>query len=163
MSLWTPDGERPVSRQPADAAPTGSPGPGGAGPGAPGPGGAGPDEAAVASAAAAMGIDPATLSDEDRARLVEIVEQMAEAQQRLAEAPAADVVANHAMGLYEFAAIKLSMATPQLEDASVAIDALAALVEASGDRLGDHGDALRQAVEQIQMAFVQLSGGSAPG
>jgi gamma-glutamyl phosphate reductase len=146
MSLWTPDGERPVGRPGNDDRPAAA---------------AGPDDATVASAAAAMGIDPATLSPEDRARLVEIVEQMAEAQQRLAEAPAADVVANHAMGLYEFAAIKLSASTPQLDDARVAIDALAAILDATGDRLGEHSEALRQAVEQIQLAFVQLSGGNA--
>jgi phosphoribosylaminoimidazole carboxylase (NCAIR synthetase) len=146
MSLWTPDGERPVQRQSPDDVPT--------------PGDSGPDDAMVASAAAAMGIDPATLSPEDRARLVEIVEQMAEAQQRLAEAAAADVVANHAMGLYEFAAIKLSAATPQIDDARIAIDALAGLVENTADRLGEHGEALTQALTQIQMAFVQVTGGN---
>lgn len=142
MSLWTPDGEVPVTR--------GGP-PAGAGEPA-----AVSDEA-VRSAAEAMGIDPSTLSAEDRQRLVELVSQMAEAQQRLAGAPADDVVANHAMGLYEFAAIKLGSEPPQLADARVAIDALGGLMAACGDRLGRHGEALTEALDSIRVVWVQLN------
>jgi len=155
MSLWTPDGEVPIERKGTTA----SPGPG------PGESAVGADDDAVRSAAAAMGIDPESLSPADRERLVEIVTQMAEAQRRLAAAPAAEVVANHAMGLYEFAAIKLGSEPPQLADARVAIDALGGLLDAAGDRLGDHGRALTDALDQIRMAWVQVNdaAGSAPG
>lgn len=83
--------------------------------------------------------------------------EMAEAQRRLAGMPAADVVANHAMGLYELAAIHLSQPTPQLDDAKVAIDALAALVDAVGERFGENLRVLREALTNLQMAFVQVS------
>lgn len=157
MSLWTPDGEVPIERGGAASGQQA-----GAGTGA-GPEAA--DEATIRSAAAAMGIDPDTLSPAERQRLVELVTEMAEAQQRLAAAPAADVIANHAMGLYEFAAIKLGSEPPQLGDARTAIDALGGLLEASGDRLGEHGRALGDALDQIRMAWVQVNdaaGAAAP-
>lgn len=141
MSLWTPDGEVPVER----GGPPGS------------SGGTGPDDATLRSAAAAMGIDPDTLSPAERERLGALVAEMAEAQRRLAAAPAADVIANHAMGLYEFAAIKLGSEPPQLADARTAIDALGGLLDAAGERLGEHGRALGDAIDQIRLAWVQVN------
>ena len=38
-----------------------------------------------------------------------------------------------------------------------AIDALGALVDALGDRLAPHHEALREAVTQLRLAFVELS------
>lgn len=147
MSLWTPDGEVPVER----GGPSGRPEMDDAA-----------DEA-VRGAAAAMGIDPDTLSPADRERLVQLVSEMAEAQQRLAAAAAADVIANHAMGLYEFAAIKLGTEPPQVADARAAIDALGGMLGAAGDRLGDHGPALADALDQIRLAWVQINdAGGAP-
>jgi hypothetical protein len=66
------------------------------------------------------------------------------------------VVLNHAMGLYELAAIHLSATPPNLTEAALAIDAVACLVEGLGDRLGDDIDTLRAALSNIQMAFVQI-------
>ena len=43
-----------------------------------------------------------------------------EARQRLASVPAAQVVANHAMGLFELAAIHLSQTPPKLSEATLA-------------------------------------------
>lgn len=149
MSLWTPDGEVPVTRGGAEPAPSGA-APAGANPAA-------ANDEAVRSAAEAMGIDPSTLSPEDRERLVELVAQMAEAQQRLAGAPADDVVANHAMGLYEFAAIKLGSEPPQLADARVAIDALGAMMDAVGGLLGRHTEALTEALDSIRIVWVQIN------
>src|SRR5688572_6175217 len=77
------------------------------------------------------------LSPEDRARLEEMQEQMAQVRQQLLEAPAEVVVANHAMGIYELAALHLTAEHPKLREASLAIDALAALVEGLPNRLGD--------------------------
>ena len=62
--------------------------------------------------------------------------QIDEARARVAEVPAEVVVINHAMGLYEYAAIHLSAAPPDLTAAALAIDAFACLVEGLGDRLG---------------------------
>ena len=74
----------------------------------------------------------------------------------MAEVPAEVVVTNHAMGLYELAAIHLSAAPPDLAAAALAIDAFACLVEGLGDRLGPDVATLRDALAQIRMAFVQI-------
>jgi len=83
-------------------------------------------------------------------------EVLAEARQRLAEAPADLVVSNHAMGLYELAAIHLTAAPPNLVEAALAIDALGCLVDGLGERLGQNHQVLRDALENIRMAFVQV-------
>lgn len=89
--------------------------------------------------------------------------QAAELQRFLLEAPAEQIVAEHAMGLYELAVLHLSQAEPRLADARLAIDALAALVDGLQGRLGDLGTQLRAALPQLQMAFVQLADrGTAP-
>lgn len=87
----------------------------------------------------------------------ELAAQAAELQRFLLEAPAEEIVAQHAMGLYELAVIHLSQPEPRLADARLAIDALAALVDGLAGRLGDLGTQLRQALPQLQMAFVQLA------
>lgn len=74
--------------------------------------------------------------------------------------PAAVVVANHAYGLFELAAIHLSEQPPRLEDARLAIDALGHLVDGLGARLGEAAPSLRQALDQIRLAFVQISSNS---
>jgi hypothetical protein len=91
----------------------------------------------------------------------ELAAQAAELQRFLLQAPAEEIVAQHAMGLYELAVIHLSQPEPRLPDARLAIDALAALVDGLHGRLGDTGDQLRQALPQLQMAFVQLADRSA--
>jgi hypothetical protein len=76
------------------------------------------------------------------------------------------VVTNHAVGLYELAAIHLSAEQPDLVSAALAIDGLACLVEGLGDRMGDETGTLRDALATIRMAFVQVktsTGQSAPG
>lgn len=111
--------------------------------------------------------DP-TSHDDRRAddQAAEIEAAMAEARTRLAEVPAEVVVVNHVMGLYELAAIHLSFDTPDLVSASLAIDAVAALVEGLGDRLGDDSQTMRDALANIRMAFVGVkarTGQSGPG
>lgn len=171
MSLWTPDGEVPIER----GGPTGGPAGVQSGSAGDAAGDQMADDATLRSAAAAMGIDPDSLSPAERERLIQLVTEMAEAQRRLAAAPAADVIANHAMGLYEFAAIKLGTEPPQLTDARTAIDALGGILDAAGERLGEHGRSLADALDQIRLAWVQVSdaggsegttspdGGNAPG
>jgi len=140
MSLWTPDGERPVRREaaPSPAEPTRQPDP----------------------------FDDEDLEPEDRARAEAIAAEMAAVREQLQSVPAAVVVANHAMGLYELAAIHLGAQPPDFDEAQVAIDAYGALVEAVSDRLGPDGTTLRDALAQIRLAFVQIraaeAGGSAP-
>ena len=92
----------------------------------------------------------------------ETLEAVAEAKRRLAEVPASVVVANHAMGLFELAAIHLSAEPPRLADASVAIDALGYVVEGLGERIGEHHDTLTAALGNIRLVFVERSRGSSP-
>ena len=89
---------------------------------------------------------------EDQA--AEIEAAMAEARARLADVPAEVVIVNHVMGLYELGAIHLSSETPDLAAASLAIDAMAAVVDGLGDRLGDDAQTMRDALANIRMAYV---------
>lgn len=86
---------------------------------------------------------------------------MDDVRRRLAEVPAEVVVTNHVMGLYELAAIHLSSEPPNLSAASLAIDAVAALVDGLGNRLGNDLPTLRDALANIRMAFVSVKSKSA--
>jgi hypothetical protein len=86
----------------------------------------------------------------------QLAAEMAEAQRQLLAAPVSVVVANHCIGLFQLGALHLNRDEPDLEQASVAIDALAAIVDALGTRLGDDEPTLRDAVKQIRLAFVQV-------
>ena len=83
---------------------------------------------------------------------------MQEARERLAEVPAEVVVTNHVMGLYELAAIHLSASPPDLHQSVLAIDAVACLVDGLGERLGDDYPTMRDALNNIRLAFVQIKG-----
>ena len=151
MSLWTPGGEVPVERNRG-----GQPAPGGPQAGAPQAGAPAISEAALAEAAAAAGIDLDELSAEERAQLEAMMLEMAQVQAQLASTPAAQVVANHLGGFYELARIHLSQDPPRFDEASLAIDAMAAVLDAVEDRMGPDGQALREGLNQLQMAFIQL-------
>src|ERR1700729_3962421 len=87
--------------------------------------------------------------------------EMARLRDELARTPAEVVVANHAFGLFELAALHLSLQPPQLSQASLAIDGLAALVDGLGDRLGDAHHQLSDGLSQLRMAYVQIHAASA--
>ncbi|HEX2700562.1 MAG TPA: hypothetical protein VHM89_10220 [Acidimicrobiales bacterium] len=125
-SLWTPGGERPVGG--------GDPG------GRPGPPGAAP-------------AGPAAAQPETEA---ELEAHMAELRDALSKTPAAVVVANHCFGLFELAALHLSLQPPQLEEARVAIDALGAVIDGLAGRLGAEEEQLKEGLTQLRLAFVQL-------
>jgi hypothetical protein len=155
MSLWTPGGEVPVNRSGGDAAAEPDPR-SGAQPGPARTGRSAISEEVLAEAAAAAGVDLESLSEEERHHLEAMLVEMAEAQARLVETPAAEVIVNHLGGMYELARIHLSQDPPRFDDASLAIDALRGVLDAVEPRLGPNGPALRDAVGQLQMAFVQL-------
>ena len=93
----------------------------------------------------------------DNADIVaDAAEALAESRQRLAEVPAHIVVVNHVMGLYELAAIHLSAQPPRLNEAALAIDAVACLVEGLENRLGEEQSTLKMALDNIRLAFVQI-------
>jgi hypothetical protein len=140
MSLWTPGGEHEVPREP-------EPGPAGAS-------GGPPLEAPPGMLPEGVTLDD--LSPEERAQAEEMIAQMAQAQQQLIEAPIEVVIGNHVIGFYELAALHLQQSPPNLREAQLAIDAMAAVVDKLGDGLGDASEPLRQALTQIQTAFVQV-------
>jgi hypothetical protein len=82
---------------------------------------------------------------------------LAEARARLADTPANVVVANHVVGLYELAAIHLSANPPRFDDARLAIDALAAIVDALGSRLGQDHETFKDALANIRLVYVKLT------
>jgi hypothetical protein len=82
---------------------------------------------------------------------------MDELRAQLAQAPADVVVANHVFGLFELAAIYLSQQPPLLEESKLAIDAMGALVDTLGPRLGEAESQLKDGLAQLRIAFVQLS------
>ncbi len=152
-SLWTPSGEHPVDR------------PGGQGsqaPSGPPPSGrAGPPPTGPAAPAPPTG-DEAELTPEERAAAEEYARELDAARQQLLETPAGLIVGQQALQFYEVAALHLSQPEPRLDDARIAIDALSAVVDALGSRLGEAETPLRQAVNQLQLAFVEASRTSAP-
>jgi hypothetical protein len=138
-TIWTPGGERPLRREPDPQPDEQSRSPSPPSGHAPGPG------------------TDQELSAEDQAQLEAELEAM---QREVASTPAAVVVANHAVGLFQLAAIHLNHQPPNLSEGRVAIDAMAALVEGMAGRLGDEEQSLRDGLGQLRMAFVQLSGGA---
>ena len=130
-SLWTPDGERPIRRE--STPPT-----------APGHERHPDDDAG--------GDGRPALSAEEQEELLAM-------QRELADAPAAAVVANHCVGLFNLAALHLSQSPPNLGEASLAIDALGGVAAACQGRLGPDEPDLIEAVRQIRLAFVQIQAG----
>jgi hypothetical protein len=101
------------------------------------------------------------LDPEQQAMIEEAQQEMEGVRERLMSVPAEVIVTNHAMGLYELAAIHLSADTPDFAQAVLAIDALACLVDGLGERLGTEARMLADALNNIRLAFVQIKGQSA--
>jgi hypothetical protein len=133
MSLWTPDGEHRVEREQPSAERDPEP----------------------------VGDPLAGLSPEEREQAMAMAAEMDDVRQQLASVPASVVVANHAMGLYELAAIHLSSQPPNFTEAQLAIDAMAAIVEGLHGRLGENETTLNDALNQLRLAYVQLKGAGA--
>lgn len=87
-------------------------------------------------------------------------EELAQMRAELAATPVLDIVANHAIGLWQLAILHLGIdgeRPPNLPEASLAVDAVGALVESLGDRLQDHQQPLRDALAQLRLAYVQVA------
>ena len=155
-SLWTPEGEHRVPRQPSpsESPPSGAAPPQGAPGGPPGPGRP-PGPGAPTGAAHRPG--PGGEADD-----AELLEHLEELRNQLVATPVEVVIANHAYGLFELAAIHLSERQADVEQARLAIDALGALVEGLAGRLGEPEVSLVDALAQIRLAFVQISAAQGP-
>ena len=117
---------------------------------APAPGAAEPGPDSPPSAEAPPG---ETSAEEGHVWTPEEEERAQEMAREIAERPATDWVLNAAVTLANVAAIKLEVGAN--EDAQLAIDALASLVNGLGTRLGEAEAPLRQTLAQLQMAFAQ--------
>lgn len=126
-TLWTPSGEHPVERNQPDATPE---------PPAP---------------------DEEPLTPEEQAAAEEYAQQVEAMRRQLLELPAGVVVGQHALQFFDVAGLYLSQSPPRIEDARLAIDALAGVVESLGSRLGDAETPIRQALHQAQLAFVEAA------
>lgn len=133
-SLWTPSGEHePTPEPPGD--------------GAASPPGDGEDAG------------PALSPDE--------LEALRQVRAQIRATPASAIVANHAVQLFELALVYLGIGAPpdgdgseqapDLAQAGVAIDAMAALVDGLGARLDDNEGTLRDALAQIQVLYAQIA------
>jgi hypothetical protein len=135
-SIWTPSGEY----QPQDE-----------------PDGAPPAGAAPAEAVAPEG---AEITEEELEALRKVHEQ-------LRATPAIDVIANHVVQLFQLALVYLGAggapadadAEPiaDLVQASLVIDAMAAIVDGLGPRLAEHEQTLRDALSQLQLVWVEIA------
>lgn len=153
-TLWTPGGEHRIPR-PGDEEDGPATGRRGTGQGGPQEGGGsqGPSSGRPLGAGG-QGPDGSWEPTPEEARQAQ--EELDEMRQQLAQAPAELVIANHAMGLWELAALHLSQQPPQLAQAQLAIDALSALVDGLQGRLGEDERSLREGLAQLRMAFVQI-------
>lgn len=96
----------------------------------------------------------------------ELEARMNELRRQLSETPASVVIANHCFGLFELAALHLSLQPPQLDQAQLAIDALGAIADGLAGRLGQEEETVKDGLAQLRLAYVQLkaatTGGSGP-
>ena len=145
-SLWTPSGEH----QPSNDPPSGD----GPGPGA-------PQESGIPD------MQGPEMEGSEREPTQEEIDALREVHARLTQTPVEDVIANHALGIWQLALVHLGVITPpdvdgtparaNLPAAGLAIDAMAAIVDGLGNRLSVHEPVLRDALTQAQMLFVDLS------
>jgi hypothetical protein len=75
----------------------------------------------------------------------------------LRNTPASTVLGNHFFVLLQLAAIQLSATPPNLTDAQLVIDTIAAMIQVGGDRLGEHVDLYRNALAEVQQLFVRAA------
>ncbi len=138
MSLWTPDGEHEVTKETNRN-----------------PDHRVEDENELNEI---PGFDDLTPDQQEQARAM--AAELAAARERLSQTPAAEVIANHVMGIYELAAIHLSSDVPNLSEAKVAIDAMSGIVASLVGRLRENENVIKDALQQIQMAYVQMTDNS---
>ena len=155
-TLWTPEGEHRVPRESTGETPSAPP---------PSADQGGAFDAAEEGGAFAgeldidpetgLPIDPRTGEPFDPEELAAMQEQLREAQEQLVSVPAAEIVQNHMMGLFELAALHLRRDPPDLAEARLPIDALGLLVDNLADQL-PAGDTLQGALQQIRLAYVEI-------
>jgi hypothetical protein len=71
--------------------------------------------------------------------------------------PASTVLGNHFFVLLQLAALQLSATPPNLPDAQLVIDTIAAMLQVGGERLGEHVELYRNALAEVQQLYVRAS------
>ncbi len=146
-TLWTPGGERevppaePTGPEPAPQSEAGAPA---------------DISEPLRAAAEAIGVDLDSLTAEEREELARQLDEMMAVRRQVAQTPAAEMVANHLMRLFDLATIYLESQPPSFSDAATVIEAFRATVEGLDDRLGEHKVVLTETLGQLQMLFVQV-------
>jgi len=69
--------------------------------------------------------------------------------------PVEQVLGNHIFVLLQLVAVYLAATPPNFESARLVIDTLAAMLEAAGDRLGEHSPLYRSALAEVQQAYAR--------
>jgi hypothetical protein len=145
-SIWTPSGEYQPNDEP-DGAPAGPP--------------AGADSGDPGGAGGRGGPGEGDITPEE-------LEAMGRLHDQLRATPAIDVVANHVVQLFQLALVYLGAGVggadeasgapmADLVQASIVVDAMAAIVDGLGPRLGDHEQTLRDALTQLQLLWVEIA------
>lgn len=98
----------------------------------------------------------APLGDSDE-EFLDSDQEAAEIAENIRAADPVVIVANHCYGFFQLAAIHLSHQPPNLASASLAIDALGAVLDSLGTRLGEYFEQFSDALAQLRLTFVQLS------
>jgi hypothetical protein len=75
----------------------------------------------------------------------------------LRSTPVETVLGNHFFVLLQLAALQLSTTPPNLPGAQLVIDSIAAMLQAGGERLGDHVELYRNALAEVQQLYVRAA------
>ena len=118
------------------------------------PGGESAASAAISEGVSPPGAAEAPTTAQQQVWTPEQEAEMRAMAQQIAETPSRDWVLNTAVTLANVAGTKLDLG--EVADAQLAIDALGALVETLGPRLGEAEAPLRQTLAQLRMAYAQM-------
>ena len=78
----------------------------------------------------------------------------------LRETPVEMILGNHLFVLFQVAALRLAEVPPNLDAAQLVIDTVAAMIAATGERLGEYADLYRNALAEVQQAYVRAKVGA---
>jgi hypothetical protein len=73
----------------------------------------------------------------------------------LRNTPVEQILGNHVFVLLQLVAVYLAATPPNLSSASLVIDTLVAMIDAGGDRLGEHAPLYRTALAEVQQAYAR--------
>lgn len=75
----------------------------------------------------------------------------------LRSTPVETVLGNHFFVLLQLAAVHLAATPPDLVAAQLVIDTVSAMLQAGGERLGEHVDLYRNALAEVQQVYVRAT------